>query len=172
MKLLSSPTARSGVLVLLGILGSFLSVVAMGVGPSEALWPRFSTVLIFYTLVRWPDLLSAQMLFVLGLVQDLIIGNIFGAGMVALILTGLALEGWIERTNGAPVLMEWFRFMPFVAIVFTLEWGLTSAGALQAAPGMPAIGIAAMTFGAYGMVTLLAHGIAGLRRSTRNRRGR
>ncbi len=117
---------------------SFLAIivshVALEVGPVSTPWPKFGIIIVFFWMLHRPDIMKAPMIFLVGLAQDLILGNIPGAGMLSLMIATILLDRMLPPLRTMPLVWRWLGFAAFVGLTFGLEWVLTSAARLSMQP--------------------------------------
>lgn len=115
-------------------LAIILSHVAMEVGPVSTPWPRFGVIIVFFWMIHRPDMMTVPMVFVVGLAQDFILGNIPGAGVLSLMIATILLDRMMPPLRTMPLVWRWLGFAAFAGLTFALEWILTSAARLSIQP--------------------------------------
>ena len=121
------------VLVTCGI-GIVLTHVALGVGADSTPWPRFSVILVYFWMLHRPGIMAIPMVFAVGLAQDLILGDIPGAGLLALVMASMMMMRSTASLRTMPLVWRLIGFAGFAALVFALEWVLTAAARLTLPP--------------------------------------
>jgi len=134
MKALWSTVWTAALVLSSSVLAIFMSNIALGVGPVSTAWPRFGIIVVFFWMLHRPGTMTLLLIFILGLVQDLILGDIPGAGVLALLITAIALDRMLLSLRTMPLVWRWLGFGAFVGIVFAIEWILTSAARLALQP--------------------------------------
>jgi rod shape-determining protein MreD len=147
--------ARQLVPCALTIALAFAAVVPLHIPSFEPVAPSLPLVATFYWTLHRPDLMPVWAVFVLGILQDALIG--LPAGVSACMLTAthaavIAQRGFLIGRSFAVV---WLSFGLVTLGASTLGWALTCAfhGALLAPTA--ALFQALMTFGAYPIVSRL-----------------
>lgn len=154
-------------IILTSGLAIILSHVAIGVGADSTPWPRFSVIVVYFWLLHRPDYLSVPLVFVIGLFQDLVLGSIVGAGLIALLIATFAFEGLIKPLRTMPLVRRWLGFAAFAAVVFGLEWCLTAVALLSAPPHQIAMVQCGMTFLVYPAVSITLRSVLRIGRTPR-----
>jgi len=62
----------------------------------------------------------------IGLFDDLIGGGVLGAGMLAILFGSFFVQSGAEALARSAFGMRWFAFAGFAAVVFFIEWALSS----------------------------------------------
>ena len=135
-------------------LAILLSHVALGVGPVSTPWPKLGIALVFFWRLHRPGTMTIPMVFGMGLVQDLVLGDIPGAGALALLISVLLLDRTMPSLRTMPLPWRWAGFGAFTVMAFALEWVLTSIAHLSVQPFdlVPVQG--SMTFLCYPVISI------------------
>ncbi len=149
----SSIWALALVLVTCGV-AIVLTNIAMGVGPNSTPWPRFSVIVVFFWMLHRPEIMAVPMVFAVGLAQDLVLGDIPGAGVLALVLASMMMMRWTVALRTMPLVWRWIGFAGFAALVFALEWVLTAAARLMLPPLELVLVQGGMTFLMYPVISV------------------
>lgn len=115
-------------------LGIILSHVALGVGSESMPWPRLGVVAIFFWMLHRPKTMTIPMIFLLGLAQDMILGDVVGTGVLGLLVAALSFDRMLPMLRTMPLGWRWLGFGGFMLLAFTLQWALTSAARLAFQP--------------------------------------
>ncbi len=134
--------------------GILLSHVALGVGPDSTPWPRFGVAVVFFWLLHRPGAMTVPMIFAIGLVQDLVLGEVPGAGVLALLATALLLDRMFPTLRTLPLGWRWLGFGAFAGMVCAIDWTLTSAARLAMQPLDLVVSQGAVTIVAYPLVSI------------------
>ncbi len=132
-----------------------LTHVALGVGADSTPWPRFSVIIVFFWMLHRPGIMTVPMVFLIGLAQDLVLGDIPGAGLLALVLASMMMGRWTIPLRTMPLAWRWIGFAGFAGLVFALEWVLTAAARLMLPPIDLVIVQAGMTFLLYPVISVI-----------------
>jgi len=116
------------------LLGIIVSHIALGVGPVSTAWPRFGVIVVFFWMLHRPGTMTLPVIFALGLAQDLVLGDIPGAGVLSLVIAAIVLDRILPPLRTMPLVWRWLGFGAFLTVVFALEWVLTSAARLAFQP--------------------------------------
>ncbi len=135
-------------------LAIILSHVALEVGPVSTPWPRFGIIIVFFWMIHRPDMMTVPMVFMVGLAQDLILGDIAGAGVLSLMIATILLDRMLPPIRTMPLVWRWLGFAAFAGLVFALEWILTSAARLSMQPLDPVFVQGGMTFLVYPVISI------------------
>lgn len=144
-----------------------LSHVALGVGPVSTPWPRLGVGVVFFWRLHRPGTMTVPLVFVMGLAQDLVLGDIPGAGTLALVIAVLALDRMMPSLRTMPLAWRWAGFGAFAGTVFALEWVLTSAAHLSFQPLDLVLVQGAMTFLAYPLLSVAMRQVLRIGRTPR-----
>lgn len=106
--------------------GIALSALPLGAGPDALIWPNFLLCVSFFWLVHRPLGLPTIAVLFVGLMDDLIGGGVLGAGMLALLIGSLIVRAGSDSLVRSAFGPRWLAFAGFAAVVFVIEWGLTS----------------------------------------------
>jgi rod shape-determining protein MreD len=104
-----------------------LSVVPLYTPSYEQIAPIFVLISIYHWAIYRPNLLPLYSIFILGLIQDFLIGTPVGLFVVVfLIIYGLVVS---QRRffAGKPFSLYWFGFAIISLFALTLSWALASA---------------------------------------------
>jgi len=143
------------VLVLVTCIGAILlSHVALGVGPVSTPWPRLGVGVVFFWRLHRPGTMTVPLVFVMGLVQDLVLGDIPGAGALSLVIAVLVLDRMMPMLRTMPLPWRWAGFGAFAVMVFALEWVLTSGAHLSFQPLDLVLVQGATTFLTYPLISI------------------
>ena len=153
MKAFWSSALRVALVLSSCLITALLSNVALGVGPVSTPWPRLGLAAVFFWRLHSPNLMTVPAIFMVGLAQDLILGDIVGAGVLALVAAALMLDRMMPPLRTMPLVWRWFGFGAFAGMVFALEWGLTSAAHLSIQPLDLVVLQGGMTFLSYPVVS-------------------
>lgn len=132
-----------------------LSVIPLGVGPNTLPWPNFTLCVVFFWMVHRPLAVPLLAVLFIGLLHDLIGGGVPGAGMLAMLLAGLALQPAAHPLDRSAFGPRWLAFAAFAAGVFAIEWCLTSLSHGVWMPLGPALAQLLVTVLAYLPVSVL-----------------
>jgi len=135
-------------------LAILLSHVALGVGPVSTPWPRLGIGLVFFWRLHRPGTMTMPLVLVMGLVQDLVLGSIPGAGTLALLVSVLLLDRMMPSLRTMPLPWRWAGFGVFAVMTFALEWVLTSIAYLSFQPFDLVLVQGAMTFLCYPPISI------------------
>ncbi len=135
-------------------LAIILSHVALEVGPVSTPWPRFAVIIVFFWMLHRPDMMTVPMVFLVGLAQDLMLGDIAGAGVLSLMIATILLDRMLPPLRTMPLVLRWLGFGAFVGLVFALEWILTSAARLSMQPLDLVLMQGGMTFLVYPVISV------------------
>lgn len=106
--------------------GLALSALPLGAGSGAAVWPNLTLCVVFFWVVHRPLGMPTLAILFIGLISDLISGGVLGAGMLALLLGSLFIQAGAEALARSAFGVRWFAFAGFAAIVFLIEWVLSS----------------------------------------------
>lgn len=148
-------------------LAIILSHIALGVGTDSTPWPRFSVIVLYFWLIHRPAALSVPLVFVIGLAQDLVLGTIAGAGLLALLIATFALQTPVQPLRTMPLVYRWLGFAGYAIIVFTLEWGFTALAMLTIPPFEIAMVQCGMTFLVYPVISVTLRSVLRIGRTPR-----
>lgn len=108
------------------IAGLAVSALPLGAGPDAAIWPNFLLCVVFFWLIHRPLGLPTLAILFVGLVDDLIGGGVLGAGLLALLIGSLLVRSGSDALVRSAFGPRWLAFAGFAAVVFLIEWALTS----------------------------------------------
>jgi len=108
------------------IAGLGMSALPLGAGPDATVWPNFLLCVVFFWLVHRPLGLPTLAVLFVGLLDDLIGGGVLGAGMLALLIGSLMIRSGSDTLVRSAFGLRWLTFAGFAAVVFLIEWALTS----------------------------------------------
>lgn len=108
------------------IAGLAMSALPLGAGADATIWPNFLLCVVFFWLVHRPLGLPTLAVLFTGLIDDLIGGGVLGAGMLALLIGSLMIRSGSESLVRSAFGLRWLTFAAFAAVVFFIEWMLTS----------------------------------------------
>jgi len=131
-----------------------LSHVALEVGPVSTPWPRFGVIVVYFWMLHRPDMMTVPMVFIVGLAQDLIVGDIPGAGVLSLMIATILLDRMMPLLRTMPLVWRWLGFAAFAGLTFALEWVLTSAARLSMQPIDLVLVQGGMTFLVYPVISV------------------
>ncbi len=134
MKAFWTTTWTAALVLATSFLAIILSHIALGVGPDSTPWPRLGTIVVFFWMLHRPGTMNVPVIFLLGLAQDLILGDIPGAGVLALIIAVIVLDRMLPPLRTMPLVWRWLGFGAFISVIFAIEWILTSAARLAFQP--------------------------------------
>lgn len=141
--------ARSLFPFLLTVLLVVVSMVPMRVPSLAPIMPALALVAVYYWAVYTPTLMPIWAVFLIGLFQDLLIGDALGAGIIALLCVH-AFIGWQRRFFAqASFSMIWCMFMLVAAGAMVMTWLLTSFAMSQSVDPRPALFQYLMTVAVY-----------------------
>ena len=102
-----------------------LDVIPTGIPAISDVSPIFTMMAIFYWAVYRPDLVPPFVVFLLGLFQDILLGN--PTGLFALVLLGVLGVTLSQRMAfvGKPFFFAWLGFAVISALGFFVMWSLT-----------------------------------------------
>ena len=128
----SAPMALTAVLAI-------LSVVTIGIPGYTAIVPAYTAMATFYWAVYRPDLQPASALFLIGVLQDILVGTPIGLTAITLLLIhALALSQ--RRTLVAkPFVLTWFGFVIILVPASLLGWLVMSVLAFRLIGPEPAV---------------------------------
>lgn len=134
----------------LGTLLGMLAIAApLGLPGQAELLPGFALAAVFFWSVFRPDAMPPAVVFVLGLIADLLGFAPLGVRVLILLFTyGLALR-WRRRLANQQFAVVWLVFVAVAAVAAGLEWTFDSALAFRALPMGPAVFQFALTAGLY-----------------------
>jgi len=89
---------------------------------------------VFFWMLHRPGTMTLPVIFALGLAQDLVLGDIPGAGVLSLVIAAIVLDRILPPLRTMPLVWRWLGFGAFLTVVFALEWVLTSAARLAFQP--------------------------------------
>ena len=167
MKALWASVWTVALVVMTTLFGIFLSNVALGIGPVSTPWPRFGIVLVFFWMLHRPGIMTILMIFALGLAQDLVLRDVPGAGVLALMIAALLLDRMVPPLRTLPLVWRWLGFGVFVALVCALEWVLTSAAYLSMQPVDLVLMQGGMTFLVYPVISIALRQVLRIGRAPR-----
>jgi rod shape-determining protein MreD len=131
--------ARSLFPFLITVLLVIISMVPVRVPTLAPIMPVLSLVAVYYWAVYRPELMPIWAVFLIGLLQDLLIGDAVGAGIITLLCVH-ALIGWQRRFFAqASFSMVWCIFMLVAAGAMILLWLLTSFAMSRSVDPWPAL---------------------------------
>ncbi|MBM84612.1 MAG: rod shape-determining protein MreD [Rhodospirillaceae bacterium] len=107
------------------LLLALLDVIPIGVPAISDVSPLFTMMAIFYWAVYRPDLVPPFVVFLIGLLQDILLGN--PTGLFALVLLGVLGATLSQRMAfvGKPFVFAWLGFAVISAAAFFTMWLLT-----------------------------------------------
>jgi len=113
-------------IIVTAIAGLALSALPLGAGSGSVTWPNFVLCVVFFWAIHRPLGMPTLAILFIGLVDDLIGGGVLGAGMLALLFGSLFVQAGAEMLARSAFGMRWFAFAGFAAVVFLIEWALSS----------------------------------------------
>lgn len=134
MKLAGGQFLRLPLLILGCVASSLLGAVAIGVAPPFLLWPRFALMLAFHILGAASFGIEMLLILAVGLLQDILLGNVIGSGVLALLAGHALFRGTIASLKKSGVPGYFLLFVPFLIVVLTIEWVLSSLAGLMILP--------------------------------------
>ena|GEM_PF-2372632 len=149
------------------ILGIILSHIALGVGAESTPWPRFGIIVVFFWMLHRPGIMAIPVIFLMGLLQDLILGDVPGVGVMSLLVAAMVLDRMLPPLRTMPLGWRWMGFGAFVIVVFTLSWVLTSAARLTFQPLDLIVLQGIATFAVYPLVSIAMRQILRIGRTPR-----
>ena len=149
------------------VLAILLSQVAMAVGPVSTPWPRFGVAVVFFWLLHRPGIMTIPMIFAVGLAQDLVVGDVPGAGVLALMIAAILLDRMLPPLRTMPLVWRWIGFAAFAALAFAVEWLLTAAAHLAFPPLDLVFVQGGMTFLVYPVISVAMRQVLRIGRTPR-----
>jgi rod shape-determining protein MreD len=138
--------ATVGLLILAG--------APFGIPDQAVLAPAIAVIAVFFWTLYRPAAMPAPVVFVLGLLLDLLSWQPLGAG-VLLLLSVHALTLRLRRKLGAAgLVVVWLGFVPIAAAAAGLLWALVSALELRLMPIAPALFQAVLTAALYPVLAI------------------
>ena len=116
-----------------------LSAIPSGLPGFTATNPSYALIGIFYWITFRSDLLPASMVFLIGLLQDILVGTPIGLSAVVLLAVYGVTLSQRRAMIGRPFYLLWLGFIAIAAGAIALAWLLASILATQP---IPLIGIA------------------------------
>ncbi|MCU0888673.1 MAG: rod shape-determining protein MreD [Rubritepida sp.] len=104
---------------------------------------------VFFWSVFRPAAMPPPVVFLLGLLQDLLAFTPLGAGVLTLLLAHGAALRWRGPLARAPFWLGWLGFAAVAAGAVALGWGLQALLSWQLPPSLPALHLLGLTVGLY-----------------------
>lgn len=143
----------------LSVIFVLVAVVPFPIPGYAAIVPMFVLASVFFWAIHHPGLLPPVVVFVIGLVQDILSGALVGSGAVVLLLA----YGVIVSQRGVflnkSFLVVWFGFMVVALGAGTLHWLFASAFSGQLISPGTALFQVLMTMVIYPLLTWILHGV-------------
>ncbi|MGH7119815.1 MAG: rod shape-determining protein MreD [Acetobacteraceae bacterium] len=134
---------------LLTLLGMLALAAPIGLPGQAELLPGFALAAVYFWSVFRPAAMPPPVVFLLGLVADLLgFGPLGVRVLILLFIYGLALR-WRRGLANQQFAVVWLAFVAVAAVAAGLEWVLDSALALRVLPSGPALFEFALTAGLY-----------------------
>lgn len=134
--------ATPGVLSLLLVLFGAAPLYAPYYGPVAPVLPLIA---VYYWSVHRPDLMPFWLVFLIGLLQDILTAGPTGLWAMILLACQWLLMGQRRFVVGRPFLLIWLGFVAVAAMALTLEWLASSAYHVAVMPTEPALFRALLT---------------------------
>lgn len=116
--------ARMMFMLGLGVLAIYIEIAPLGIGPGARPSPDLVLCVVAYWAIRRPDSTPALLVFVLGLMRDLISDVPVGAGALSLVLAAEALKTWRRALARSGFLREWMAIFSAALATAALQWSL------------------------------------------------
>ena len=116
-----------------------VSMVPLRIPNLAPVMPALGLIAVYFWLVHRPDLMPAWVVFVIGLVQDLLSGGALGVGVFVLLVVYATLAGQRGFFTRSSFFLIWLTFLPVAAGAFMLTWLFNSLIADTALDPGPAL---------------------------------
>lgn len=124
-------------------------MVPLPASAASGVWPALPLVAVYYWCVHKPELMPIWIVFVLGLIQDVLSGGLIGVHAISLLCV-YAFISWQRRVfTGAPFTLVWCVFIVVAGVALTLEWLLHCLGLFVFLDPRPAFFQYLLTVAAY-----------------------
>ncbi len=110
-----SPFALTVLLVMIGM----IPIRALNFAP---IMPALGLIAVYFWLVYRPDLMPAWVVFLVGLIQDLLGGGALGVGVFVLLVVYATMAGERRSIAQRSFVLVWLVFLPVAAGAFILTW--------------------------------------------------
>ena len=114
-----SPFAFTVLLVMIGM-------IPVGARNFAPIMPALGLIAVYFWLVYRPDLMPAWVVFLVGLIQDLLGGGALGVGVFVLLVVYATMAGQRRNIAQRSFVLVWLVFLPVAAGAFILTWMFNS----------------------------------------------
>jgi rod shape-determining protein MreD len=114
--------ARMMFMLTLGVLAIYIEMAPLGIGPGARPSPDLVLCVVAYWAIRRPGSTPALLVFVLGLMRDLITDVPVGAGALSLVLAAEALKAWRRALARSGFLREWITVFGAALATAAMQW--------------------------------------------------
>ncbi|WP_366655147.1 rod shape-determining protein MreD [Fodinicurvata sp. EGI_FJ10296] len=127
----------------------FVAVIPVPLPAYSTVVPMIPFMALYYWAVHRPDLLPFPMVFVLGILQDVLTGAPLGVNAFIFMIALLVVSSQRRFLVGRSFWVLWWGFLIVLPLTAVMEWVLYSAIFGAVMPVEPAIFRALMTMGAF-----------------------
>lgn len=106
-------------LTLLLVMAGLVPLGAPGLSP---IVPSLGLIAVYYWATYRPDLMPASAVFLIGVIQDLLVGGPLGVGVLVLLLVYAVMSAQRRFVATGSFLLAWAIFAPVAAVAFLLSW--------------------------------------------------
>jgi rod shape-determining protein MreD len=139
-------SAIPGVMLLLLVL---ISILPLRLTAFAMVAPMLTLMGLYYWSVHRPDLVPMGLVFVIGLLQDAMMGAPMGIHAFVFMMCRWVIASQRRFLIGRPFLVLWWGFLVVAALTAVLEWSLYSIIIGRVLPVEPAVFRTLMTMGAF-----------------------
>jgi rod shape-determining protein MreD len=131
--------ARAALPTMLAVLLLVLSAVPLGLPGLRGLAPAFAVPIVFFWSIWRPGLVPPAVVFVIGVLADLLGAAPLGVSSLTLLLLAGLVDVNRRMLARQSALSGWLLFVPFAALTLALSWAFTSLLSLRLMPPEPAL---------------------------------
>ncbi|OUR79585.1 rod shape-determining protein MreD [Alphaproteobacteria bacterium 46_93_T64] len=114
-----------------------LSVVPLRINGFASVTPSFLSIAVFYWSLHRPYLMPAPLVFILGLIFDILTGAPMGLSSLMLLLVHGIAVSQRQVFVGKAFLVTWWGYLLLGTVIAVLSWGFASLLSLTLIPILP-----------------------------------